>query len=138
GRRMPGRGRPGHRRASGRAEAGCHPDGITPTRVGQSRECGLNMGWKQINGHSYYYRSVREGDRVRTEYVGGGEAASLIAQLDGIDRDRRETERWDRRAERDRAEAEDRELADWFERVEAVATGALLAAGYHKHRGQWR
>ena len=34
--------------------------------------------------------------------------------------------------------AEDREVADWFERMESLADGALLATGFHKHRGQWR
>ncbi len=39
------------------------------------------MGWKQINGCRYYYRSIREGNRVRTEYVGTGEAAETAARL---------------------------------------------------------
>ena len=97
------------------------------------------MGWKQINGRSYYYRSVREGGRVRSEYVGAGETASLIAQLDAIDRDERAVERQEWMAERDQADAEDREFAEWFDEIEAVADAAMFAAGYHKHhRGEWR
>jgi transposase len=36
------------------------------------------MGWKLINGRPYYYPSVRDGSRVRTEYVGGGELAGRV------------------------------------------------------------
>ena len=45
------------------------------------------MAWEQRGNRSYYYRSVRSGTRVTKEYIGGGHAASLIAQLEGIERD---------------------------------------------------
>jgi hypothetical protein len=35
------------------------------------------MPWKTRKGSRYYYRSTRDGDRVRTEYVGSGPAAEL-------------------------------------------------------------
>lgn len=101
--------------------------------------CGLRMGWKQINGRSYYYRSVREAGRTRTEYVGTGEVAGLIAQLDLGLRAGRAIERAEREAERERIESEDREVAEWFDRVESVARVAMLTAGFHRHhRGEWR
>jgi hypothetical protein len=97
------------------------------------------MGWKTINGRSYYYRPKREGGRVVTEYVGGGEAASLIAQFETADRDRRDMQRHDERAERERMDAEDRAFAEWFQGVEVVANAAIEAAGFHRHhRGEWR
>ncbi|WP_169973115.1 hypothetical protein [Tautonia rosea] len=97
------------------------------------------MGWKTINRSRYYYRSRRENGRVRTEYVGSGQAAELIATLDLSDREERQAEREAERAEREAAEREERELADWFGRVEAVAEAALIAAGFHRHnRGEWR
>jgi hypothetical protein len=33
---------------------------------------------------------------------------------------------------------EERAVAEWFDGVQAVADAAMLAAGYHKHKGQWR
>src|SRR5208337_1851082 len=39
------------------------------------------MGWKTINGHRYYYKSERDGGRVRTVYFGGGGSGSLMALL---------------------------------------------------------
>jgi hypothetical protein len=97
------------------------------------------MGWKPIKGRSYFYRSVREGDRVRSEYVGAGETASLVALLIASERDQKEAERQAWKAERDQADAEERELADWCDRIEALASAVMVAAEYHRHhRGEWR
>lgn len=96
------------------------------------------MGWKTINGGRYYYRSSRVGDRVQSQYVGCGEAAELFARLDAGRRAMKEHRREVERRDREREAAEEREVREWFERVEAVAEAALYAAGYHEHRGQWR
>jgi hypothetical protein len=50
----------------------------------------------------------------------------------------REAERRERRAERGAADAEERAISDWFDGVQAVADAAIVSAGYHKHKGQWR
>jgi hypothetical protein len=92
------------------------------------------MGWKRIGNHSYFYRSRREGGRVVSDYCGRGELGTLTALLIQLDRQEREEER----AELAAAEREERAIRRWFEAVEAVATGAMLAAGFHKHRRQWR
>jgi hypothetical protein len=42
------------------------------------------MGWEERNGKSYYNRKERDGYGVRSVYVGWGDTAQLIAQLDGI------------------------------------------------------
>ena len=96
------------------------------------------MGWKRIGNHSYLYRSRREGGRIVSEYVGRGEDAALIDRMERIDRQRREDKRADERAERETVGREERAIRDWFEAVEVMATGAMLAAGFHKHHGQWR
>jgi hypothetical protein len=54
------------------------------------------------------------------------------------DRQEREAERRERRAEREESDAEERAISDWFDGVQAVADAAMVAAGYHKHKGQWR
>src|SRR4051812_41099568 len=87
------------------------PNGLHPNQ----------MGWKTINGNRYYYRSERDGSSVRTSYVGSGDMALLFAALD-FDAQRERREAWDAaRSERRAAEAEDRDIAEWFARVEAVA-----------------
>ena len=44
------------------------------------------MGWEERRGRPYYYRSVREGKRVRKEYGGGGALGKLAAQIDELER----------------------------------------------------
>src|SRR5215216_473787 len=60
------------------------------------------MGWEERRGRLYYYRSVREGKRVRKEYVGGGALGQLIAQLDELERLQREEEEASWREEQER------------------------------------
>ena len=96
------------------------------------------MAWKQIGAHRYFYLSKRVGDRVVSEYIGRGEAGDLLAQLKQLEREECGERRAEKLAEREAAEREERVVADWFDQIETIATGAMLAAGYHKHRGQWR
>jgi hypothetical protein len=64
------------------------------------------MGWKTINGRRYYYKSEREGGRVKTTYFGAGESGLLISPLEREDRAEREAERDQRRADREEYRAE--------------------------------
>ena len=96
------------------------------------------MKWKIINGHRYYYRSKRVGGKVKTTYFGAGEPASLMAQIDQFERLERAAERWAEREKREESDAEEKAVADWFDQVQAVADAAMVEAGFHKHRGQWR
>jgi hypothetical protein len=96
------------------------------------------MPWKQIGKHSYYYRSRREHGRVVSEYIGRGKVGSLLAQLSEIERLQAEEKRAEQKAEREGAEQEERSIRAWFDSIEIVADGVMLAAGFHKHHGQWR
>ena len=96
------------------------------------------MAWKTINGRQYYYRSVRVGSRVRSEYYGValGEVAAAFAREDDVEKllnrtqDREEREEWD---EIDRA------LDELARDARHLAEGVLVANGYHKHnRSEWR
>ncbi len=96
------------------------------------------MGWEQRRGRSYYYRKVREGGRIRSQYVGTGTLAQLCAELDGCGRQKRAAKC---AAERDTRQAEaevDRQLGA----AESVLTGmthaTLFAAGFHNYKSQWR
>ena len=97
------------------------------------------MAWEQRGRRLYYYRSVREGGRVRKEYVGTGPTAAAIARLETLDRDRREWQRSEERREREDLDAADRPLQEFCEVTDALARAALLLAGYRQHaRGHWR
>jgi hypothetical protein len=97
------------------------------------------MPWKVRNGRKYYYRSIREGGTVRSEYVGAGPTAQLIAEADRLDalERGRASEAW--RSEKEALDAEDLDRARRSGVVEAVVRGALEAAGFRQHkRGEWR
>ena len=108
-------------------------------------------------GKSYWYRSVRKGGKVTSEYVAAGDRALKLAGiveesrrdllglwldghaeiefLEAEGRARDEAEK----ADRERMEAEERAISGWFDRVEDIARAALEAAGFHRHkRGEWR
>jgi hypothetical protein len=76
---------------------------------------------------------------VASIYVGNDDFAQLIARRDEAKRRERLARCAAERAERQKADEEDREIAAWFARVEAVASAAMIAAGFRKHhRSTWR
>ena len=86
----------------------------------------------------YYYRSVREGERVRKKYVGGGTLGEVAAELDELKRQQREEEAAYWREERERLERSAAFLQELEEAAEVLVRAHLLASGCHKHKGQWR
>jgi hypothetical protein len=87
----------------------------------------------------YYYRARKVDGRVVREYVGAGDVAALVAQMDDLEREKRKLARIEELARREEAEALDAPLDELDELTELLARAALLAAGYHCHkRGEWR
>jgi hypothetical protein len=94
------------------------------------------MGWERGR---YYTRSKRVAGRVVREYVGAGQVAALVAQMDALERQKRESERDALRAERVEVEALDAPLEELDALADLLARAALVAAGFHQHkRGEWR
>ena len=96
------------------------------------------MGIEYRRGRPYFYRKVRRGGRVISEYVCGGILAAGVAELAGDDRAERTSSAEACRAERKRLEDEERAVADDFDRVEARARAMLESAGYHQTKGRLR
>ena len=96
------------------------------------------MGWETRGNGSYYYRKVRDGGRVRSEYLGAGLVAELLADADDLSRQRRQLEDEARRAEVDAERRTAATLAEVDRMVQTMTAAALIAAGYHTHRRQWR
>jgi hypothetical protein len=93
------------------------------------------MAWER----GYYYRVRKLNGRVVREYIGAGEVARLISQMDALERERRLLEALEQRQEKDELKALDADLKAVSERIDLVARAALLAAGFHLHnRGEWR
>ena len=93
------------------------------------------MGWER----GYYYRVRKVNGRVVREYVGAGEVAELVAQMDALEREQRRVEALAQRQEKDELKALDADLKAVNEIIDLAARAALLAAGFHLHkRGEWR
>jgi hypothetical protein len=96
------------------------------------------VAWERRGSNLYYYQSERVNGRVRKKYVGAGEVAQAIADADQTIRRSRAA-----RSERVRVELEEvRTLAsaaeELCEAADILAVAELVAAGYHRHKGQWR
>jgi hypothetical protein len=97
------------------------------------------MPLKRINGRPYYYRNVKVDGKVRSEYLGCGEVAEVIGQIEAEDRRERDLAARAWRAERDELDAEDLRRGASFQAVERIVAMALELSGFHRHkRGQWR
>ena len=96
------------------------------------------MGWEVRRGQRYYYRSLRVNGRVVKEYVGAGEVGEVAARLDAEAAAHRVAERaaWRHTLE------ELHQLDALFEQVDrdvtAYVSAVMTAAGFHRHRGEWR
>ena len=88
------------------------------------------MGWEQRGTNLYYYRKEREGSRVKSPYVGKGEIAHLISQFQT-----KRIARANRLPESKKTEAV-LDLAS--ELIQLFTQAALLTAGFHTHKRQWR
>ena len=98
------------------------------------------MAWETRGGRGHYYtRSRRVGGRILREYLGSGPAAEVAGELGALERAARAAAAAAWRAERARLEELDAAVAAFDRAAEALASAALLAAGYRRHhRGEWR
>ena len=93
------------------------------------------MAWER----GYYYRVRKVNGRVVREYIGGGEIGKLVAEIDALERERRQLEVLERHQEKEELAALDADLQVLNERINLAARAALLASGFHQHkRGEWR
>ena len=96
------------------------------------------MGWERRGSSQYYYRKIRRGRRVVSEYVGSGEFAILTALLDEEHRAERQGQQEAEQRRREEADQIDHELAQIDDNLRLLTVAMLEEAGYHRHKGQWR
>jgi hypothetical protein len=90
------------------------------------------------NRRLYYYRSVRDGEKVRKVYVGAGEIARISHEGDVLTRTGREADRKREKAELERLENLGAPVEELSEAAEILSRAYLIASGYHKHKGEYR
>jgi 3-hydroxyisobutyrate dehydrogenase-like beta-hydroxyacid dehydrogenase len=86
----------------------------------------------------YYYRSVRDGEKVRKVYIGAGEIARMSQEGDILRRTGREAQRQQAKAELERLETVAAPVLGLSEAAEVLVRAHLIAAGYHGHKGEYR
>ncbi len=96
------------------------------------------MALEHRAGRSYYYRHVRDGEKVRKKYVGAGLVAALASEADRIERERDAAEKGCSGRELERLEALMAPLLELNHAVEVLVRAELVVGGYHRRKGEWR
>ncbi len=96
------------------------------------------MTLERRDGRLYYYRSVRDGERVRKVYVGAGEFARICSETDILRRTGRRAQRERERAELERLKDLVGPLEGVSEAAKVLVTAHLVDGGYRKRKGEWR
>jgi hypothetical protein len=116
----------------------CYASAPTPTL---QRKVASAVAWeKRERGGRYYTRSRRspEDGRVVREYVGSGPLAEIAARSDRAKRELEEAEREREKEELERLKALAAPVLEVSEAAEILAHAHLIAAGYHRHKGEYR
>jgi hypothetical protein len=97
------------------------------------------MGWEwRRRGGRYYTRSKKVNGRVVREYVGRGPVAELATLADAERRALREARAAAWRRQKEELAALDDRVQALCDLADLVVTAALLAAGYHRPKREWR
>ena len=96
------------------------------------------MALEYRDGNLYYYRSVREGEKVRKVYVGAGEFARICSETDILQRSSRRAQRERERAELERLKDLIAPLEEVSEAADVLVTAHLVDGGFRKRKGEWR
>ena len=94
------------------------------------------MGWDK---GSYYTRSKKVNGRVVREYIGTGQTAAVIAQIDAHERKERQIRQTILKEEQAFLDGLDARLEAFIDLTDLAVQVVLTEAGFHQHhRGEWR
>jgi hypothetical protein len=96
------------------------------------------MGWERRGNHSYYYRKEREGLRVKSVYLGRGEIAQMVSQIQESSPLLERLARPMRSSEAIKEEKAATAIEQVSDLIQLIMQAALLSAGFHTHHRQWR
>jgi hypothetical protein len=96
------------------------------------------MGWERRGAHEYYYKKEREGSGVKSVYVGRGEIAHMVSDIQSRSPLLERIARTIKSPDVIKSEKEDATLKHAFNLIQLVTQAALLSAGFHTHKRQWR
>ncbi len=96
------------------------------------------MALEQRGSNFYYYGKERRGGRVCSIYYGSGETAVLMSRLDEARREEAGHKLEVARHELAKLERYDASIEATCRMIDSITEAALLAAGFHTHKRQWR
>ena len=108
------------------------------TTLGRPPRLCNRMALETRDGRTYYYRSVRDGDKVRKVYEGSGELARIVHEREIMDRAAEEHRRKQEREAQEELEALSAPARVVGEAAEVLVRAVLVAGGYRRHKGEWR
>jgi hypothetical protein len=96
------------------------------------------MGIERRGGKVYYYKKRRWGNKVVSEYVGGGADVIDFAEFIRDINASRRAERAGLERLKTLSKATDASLDELSAEVDQQAERWLEVLGFHQHKGQWR
>src|SRR5688500_1640300 len=96
------------------------------------------MGWEQRGNNSYYYKKEREGARVRSIYVGRGEIAHMVEQIQSTSPLLEKVVPKMKSRDVIKEEKAEAVLKQATDLLQLMTEAALLTTGFHTHHRQWR
>lgn len=96
------------------------------------------MGWEQRGNNQYYYRKLRDGSSVKSLYVGRGEIAYMVSQIQASSPVLERIARSLKTPETIKQENAEATLEQVTDLIKMVTQATLLTAGFHTHHRQWR
>ncbi len=109
---------------------------LTFKRSGADEYRVAQMGWEQRGNNHYYYRKERSGSRVRSIYVGAGSLAQVTATMLAMEKEDRAI----KKPKKAIGEFEylDSDLDAFSGLLRTITEAAMIAAGFHQYKRQWR
>lgn len=96
------------------------------------------MGMEQRSNNSYYYRKRWQNGTCQSEYVGRGEFAQVLAELDALERLPARQEAVAFRKLRSQIKQQATLVLSTEAELRALVKAVLIACGFHQHKRQWR
>ena len=96
------------------------------------------MGWERRGNNSYYYKKQRQGSRVKSVYVGRGEIAKMVSEIQTTSPLLERLARKIKTPDMVKYEKAEESLQQVMDLVSMITQATLLTAGFHTHQRQWR
>lgn len=96
------------------------------------------MGLEKRSGRFYFYEKRREGRRVISRYIGGGNLALIATEINAQDMQKHERQRQELQKIQNEQKEIDQQLARAEKTLATILRADLRSAGFHQHKGQWR